>query len=347
MRNNEVIRQWNLLRTLEASRQGVTVDALARELGVTKRTIWRDVDALQAVGFPLTSERDGRQTRWRLMGPPFKGLAELGVSTLEMCSLYMGRAMVDGLAGAPFGQALRAFCGKLEDKLPPRMREFLDRLPALLEAKPGIVKKRQGRQHERYVEQLIAATHERHVCRMRYFSASRGRAKTYDLHPYRLAHAHGGMYLIAWVPEYGEFRTFAIERIQKLSLTEQRFTMQKELPADVFAHSLGVHRGKPERVVISFAAKMATYVREHVWHKSQKIMELPDGGVRVTLTVSIDAPLKTWVLGFGGFAKVESPQWLAEEILEQLDAARDAYIPRLELALPTRVFAIGQPRLIP
>jgi predicted DNA-binding transcriptional regulator YafY len=70
MRNAEVIRQWTLLRTLEAARQGASVRQLATELEVTTRTIWRDMDALEAVGFPLYSEKDGRETVWKLNAAP-------------------------------------------------------------------------------------------------------------------------------------------------------------------------------------------------------------------------------------------------------------------------------------
>ena len=95
----------------------------------------------------------------------------------------------------------------------------------------------------------------------------------------------------------------------------------------------------------SFAPRVAAYVRERTWHRSQKIQDLPDGGVRMTLQVCNDAALRTWILGFGAFAKVESPSALAEEILEQLDAAREAYVPRLDVALPQRVFISDHPRL--
>ncbi len=76
VRNSEVIRQWNLLRALEAARHGVTVTQLSRELEVTTRTIWRDMEALQAVGFPLFNEKEDRETRWKLNAVPFKGLAD-------------------------------------------------------------------------------------------------------------------------------------------------------------------------------------------------------------------------------------------------------------------------------
>ena len=344
MRNAEVIRQWKLLRTLDTHRHGATVDDLALELDVTKRTIWRDMEALQSVGFPLTSEKDGKRTRWKLMNAPFKGLSDLGVSMVELSSLYMGRTMVDGMAGAPFGAALGALIKKIEKALPARLRTFLDRLPALVEAKPSAVKTPSGKTQEQHLGHLIEACADQRVCTMKYFSASRGRAKDYVIHPYRVVHAHGGMYLLAWVPEYEEIRTFAVERIRKLSLQTDRFDIRTELAADAFAHSLGVNRGKPERVVISFAPRIASYVRERTWHKSQKVEPTPDGGARVTLHVSIDAPLRSWILGFGAFARVESPSWLAQEILAQLEEARDAYVPRLDITLPSRVFA-SHPRL--
>ena len=334
-----------MLRTLDAHRQGATVKELAQDLHVTTRTIWRDMQALQEVGFPLTSELDGKQTRWLLANAPFRGISELGVSMVELCSLYMGRAMVEGMAGAPFGSALAAVCKKIERALPPRMRRFLDRLPALVEAKAGAIKKPGSKAYEDHVGKMIEASADQRVCGMRYFSAARGAAKDYVVHPYRLVHAHGGMYLLAWVPEYGEIRTFAVERVQKLSLQETRFELQAELAADVFGHSLGVNRGKPERIVVSFAGRIAPYVRERTWHKSQKLQDLADGGVRMTLNVCADAALRTWILGFGAFVKVESPSWLAEEILEQLDEAREAYVPRLDIALPNRIFAISHPRL--
>ena len=72
--------------------------------------------------------------------------------------------------------------------------------------------------------------------------------------------------------------------------------------------------------------------------------DLPDKGVRLTLNVSVDYALRAWILGFGPFARVESPAALAEAILEQLEEARDAYAPRLDLALPRRVFG-EQPHL--
>ena len=88
------------------------------------------------------------------------------------------------------------------------------------------------------------------------------------------------MYLLAYVPEYQEVRTFAVERIQEVSLLEERFTPIEELPDEAFPHSLGVHSGPPEHVEIAFEPAVADYVRAREWHPSQQIRDGESGAVR-------------------------------------------------------------------
>ena len=128
--------------------------------------------------------------------------------------------------------------------------------------------------------------------------------------------------MIGFVPEYGELRTFAADRIAQVSLSEERFE-PLELPEDAFAHSLGVNQGTPENIELSFAPKIARYVRERVWHPSQQATDQPDGSLRLTLDVCNDWALKSWVLGFGGLATVISPPTLQAEIVAELEAARE------------------------
>src|SRR5262245_19464113 len=103
-RNAEVIRQWTILREIEGARgAGATIDELASLCGVTTRTIRRDLQALEEVGFPLYDDRsqdDGR-TRWRINGQAFMGLAA-GLTLAELCALYFSRTLVESLSGTPF-----------------------------------------------------------------------------------------------------------------------------------------------------------------------------------------------------------------------------------------------------
>jgi hypothetical protein len=114
-----------------------------------------------------------------------------------------------------------------------------------------------------------------------------------------------------------------------------------------FSNSLGVHAGRAERVEIEFDAETGRLVAEREWHPSQKVRFDRDGRVRVELHVSLDWSLRRWILGFGSHARVVSPSVLAEDILDELDAARMLYMPRLDLDIPRVAWDLGSQRPLP
>jgi predicted DNA-binding transcriptional regulator YafY len=345
MRNAEVIRQWTILRDLESSRR-VTIDDLARRTGVTTRTIRRDLEALQSAGFPLFDEVHEGKKYWTLEQRAFRRLDDTGFTLAEMTALYFSRSLVECLAATPFQRDVRSAFDKLAGALTPGMRQFLDRLPLVMQAKadPGsqssiddpatpVTASRQSAPRGARVAQLLDATlHHRRVA-MRYHSFSSNREKDYVLEPYRLVFAQGGLYVVAFVPEYRQLRTFAVERILSLSVTEERFEPM-ELPEDAFAHSLGVNQGTPERIAIAFEPRIARYVKERVWHPSQQVQEAGDGTLTMTLDVCNDWALRSWILGFGPLARVISPHELATQILEEIEQTRSHYVPGLDVELP-------------
>jgi predicted DNA-binding transcriptional regulator YafY len=321
-RNAEVIRQWSILRDLEASRR-LTIDDMAARTGVTTRTIRRDLEALQSAGFPLFDEvHDGRKY-WTLEHRAFRRLDDTGFTLAELSALYFSRTLVECLAATPFQEDVRRAFDKLAHALTPGMRQFLDRLPLVMQAKPE-PGAQPGAARSREMSQLIDATLNHRRVRMRYHSLASDREKDYLVEPARVVFAQGSLYVVAFVPDYREQRTFAVDRIRSLSVTEDRFE-PPEQEDDAFAHSLGVHQGPPERIEILFDRAVARYVRERVWHPSQEIADAPGGGVRLTLQVSRDRALRAWVLGFGPLARVLAPPALADEIRGELEAAVRRY----------------------
>ena len=127
------------------------------------------------------------------------------------------------------------------------------------------------------------------------------------------------------MPEYREIRTFAVERIQEISLLEERFTPVEELPEAAFPDSLGVHSGQPEPVAIEFEAAAADFVRGRTWHRTQVVRDLPAGRVAMALNVCVDPALTSWILSFGPLARVMSPAALAHDIAHQLGDALAQY----------------------
>jgi predicted DNA-binding transcriptional regulator YafY len=324
MRNAEVIRQWQILREIEARRAGVTIHELSELVRVSTRTIRRDLQALQEAGFAIYDEGEENETkRWRLDARAFQTVQD-GLSVADVAALYLSRSLVEALSGWPLEDELRAAFAKIERGLNPRMREFLSTLPQVISTKAGPRARPGSGRLVDITRRLLDAVRGRRVVEMRYFSAASNRAKSYLVHPYRLALAQGGLYLVAWVPAYDEFRTFATERIERLSVQEEVFRKTRDLPADLFGASMGVFQGEPETVELVFDARIAPYVRGRVWHESQVLDELGDGRLRMTLRVTNDWALRSWLMGFGAAVQVVQPAALVATLADEFARAAAA-----------------------
>ncbi|MBA2301127.1 MAG: WYL domain-containing transcriptional regulator [Acidobacteria bacterium] len=305
-RNSEVVRQWEILRAVDGARNGIVIGKLAAQLNVCARTIRRDLYALCRAGFPLYDEKMNGTSMWKLNARPFNRLEDMGLGLMELCALYFSRTMLATLAGAPLvDDAERAFM-KIEKALPVACRKFLDRLPTVLKAKAEGRKKGDDRRIKELLGRALDATLLHRRAEMRYASASSRRTKDYVVEAQRIVYAHGGIYLVAWVPEYREMRTFAAERIETFGLMDETFT-PRPLPTEPFADSMGVNTGPPERIVVEFDPSIAAFIREREWHRSQVMTELEGGTLRVSLDVCNDRALVAWILGFGPGARAVSP----------------------------------------
>lgn len=104
-----LIRQWILLRALCARRCGTTLPELAEEVEVGQRTVRRDLEIFRAAGFPLEEivGQFGRKS-WRIA--PDKAQPGLSFTFDEAIALYLGRHLLEPLAGTVFWEAAqRAF----------------------------------------------------------------------------------------------------------------------------------------------------------------------------------------------------------------------------------------------
>jgi predicted DNA-binding transcriptional regulator YafY len=327
-RNTELVRQWEILRDIDGARTGIGIAKLAALRDVHPRTIRRDLDALARAGFPLFDEKVNGTSMWKLSAHPFRGLEQLGLGVMEMTALYFGRNILNAAGAAPLAADMDRAFDKMQSALPEGVRRFLDRLPVMVKAKMTGARRLDTRRSREVLQRATDAILQRRRVEMTYASAASRRTKRYLVDPHRLTAADGGMYLTAWVEDYDEMRTFAIERIKTLALTDVIFEL-RPLPQEPFANSIGVFSGSPERIEIEFDAAIADYVASRDWHKSQDIVVRDDGSILVRLCVCNDRPLRTWILGFGGMARVVCPASLARDVLEEIQTARERYMPKL------------------
>lgn len=103
------------LADLLRGREATTVDALAEELGVSRRTLLRDLAALRERGLPITGEA-GPGGGIRLEGE--RGLAAIHLSLSEIVAIWLAVHLSRGASDLPWGEATRSGTAKLLATLP-------------------------------------------------------------------------------------------------------------------------------------------------------------------------------------------------------------------------------------
>lgn len=317
-RNDQVTRQWHLLRRLEGSR-GATLqelaDGLPDELPKHLRTLRRDLDALEAVGFPLLTERVDGQTRWRLM-EGFRRLPALGFAPSELMALIFSRDLLRPLQGTYIHAALDSALTKASAALPPAGLDFVRQMREFLSVRLGPHKT--YRAHREVIDRATRAIAARRTVQMRYVSASRGKTGRREVDPYHLWYAAGGLYLIGYCHRRRDVRMFAVERIRALTLTDHPYQLPLGFDVEAYVQdALVVMRGRQIAVELLFDRATAAWARDRVWHPSQELTPLRAGKLRMTLRVADTRELVGWILSFGRGVRVIGPAELRERVREE------------------------------
>ena len=105
MRGDRLSRQWWGVQVIEANPNGLTVADLAKEEETGIRPIYRGLEALQAAGFPLYTERVDRANRWAFIDT-FKFKIPTPFTLTELICPHFNEDLVWALEGNPFYDSL-------------------------------------------------------------------------------------------------------------------------------------------------------------------------------------------------------------------------------------------------
>lgn len=322
-RNTQVSRIYATLTLLEGAPQGLTVADICSRLAdrghaASKRTIYRDLEALESAGFPLSSSgelTDEGATRWTLERTK-QVTPYLVLTVREMIALYLSKNALKPLEGSPFFQDLESTFAKIQEKLGSKHQEFLADLQQEIQFQP-MPKWGLGVDPDT-LETIRSACGEGHELRVEYDSASSKSKRSRRLGPHYLYFAKGGIYLVAEDLEDETVKLFSVARMSKATMSENEYLGEIKSAEELFSSSMGLFIGKDvEQVQIDFGPKAAPYVRERSWHPSQRIVNHDDGTLSLFLEVANTPELVQWVLGFGPEATIKSPEKLARQVVNQ------------------------------
>ena len=322
-RGDQLARQWRILQSLIASHRGKSAADLAQELEYHWRTVYRDLEALQLAGFPIYTDRVEGKNLWSVLDSARHNIP-IPLNLTELMALYFSRGMMTVLKDTVFYESLESFFKKIKATLPAETIQYLEKIEESFEV--GSKPYKQYDQLRETINRISDATINRRIIEIDYFTMSRKEKTRRKVAPYKIWLFDGAFYLVGNCGLREDIRIFALDRIKSLELLDETFEMPEDFKVEDFMRtSFGVFHGKPQKVRIRFAADVAGYISEKIWHDTQKIVPQNDGSLIFEARVAGTDEIKFWLMTWGSKAQVLSPAALRDEIISEAEAMLQNY----------------------
>jgi predicted DNA-binding transcriptional regulator YafY len=242
----------------------------------------------------------------------------------ELLALYFSRDMLKFLQNTVLHESLESLFDKIKTTIPPESKKYLDTVQQTFQ-----VTLKQFKEYGKYREILntikdAALNHK--TVEMVYFTMGRRKEGKRRVDPYRILFFNGTFYVIGYCHLRKDCRTFALERIKMLRMTDEIFTVPEDFRLeDYMGAGFGVIGGRPEKIKIWFSPDIAGYIKEKTWHESQVIDQQRDGSIIFEADIAITEELLSWIMSWGAKAEVLEPESLIAQIHAEALALLKAY----------------------
>jgi proteasome accessory factor B len=245
---------------------------------------------------------------------PVTSFPNIQVSEGEIVALFVAQKALQQYRGTPFEAPLRAAFQKIGHGLKDRISFSWSDLDAAISFRSV----GQSVADLEVFELLSRAVLDSVEAEFRYRKLRSNAAETRRVRPYHLGCVDHQWYLFGFDLARQQVRTFALPRITAPRLTGARFRRPANFSIGKFLDSsFGVFQSEGRTTVrIRFQPFAAQLVRERMWHHSQKIKELRDGGLELKLQLGSLEEIERWVLSWGDEAEVLEPAKLRQRLAE-------------------------------
>jgi proteasome accessory factor B len=318
----KVQRIVNIIRMISDPRTTVTINDIAGEFHVDRRTVNRDLALLYRIGFRLKRGTKKMGRKKVLEFEPDVPLAiPLGFTEDELATLYITREVYGFLKGSHFEKAADRALKRIE---PLFEEDTAHRLRHAVQIKTGPV--RDYRQHSDVIRELTESIVQRKCVKITYFSKMSNRHDVFVIHPYTLVFYSNALYVIGFSEKHNEPRTFAVERIGQAGMQARHFTIPKKHEKSmVLEKYFGIYTGEVQTVKIKVMQDHKKQMKDRVLHPSQKFSFLKDGSMMITLQVAGKEDLFRWILSQGEAVKLVAPAAWAKELAGVIRKMKSLY----------------------
>jgi proteasome accessory factor B len=293
--------------------QGWDAKRLAKDCGVSVRTLYRDMKTLTEAGIP---HRYDPATRCYQIDRAFF-MKPVDLTLDEALALIALGEHIGGTEQIPFTRAAVRAVAKLRCQLPESLRRDLDGLDDKLAIRLSQSEQPDGAQD--VYEKIRHALTSRTALMCRYGSPPAGNgAGAFEFRPYALLFSQRAWYAIGHHGGHKEVRCLRLSRFDEIKATDKAYRIPSEFSID---KHLGlawrmIRGNKRYDVAIDFDAEFAETIADTHWHPTQEIEWHGDGSITFKCKVDGLDEIVWWVLSMGPHCRVKKPAELRQRVAE-------------------------------
>ena len=311
MKTSRISRVVQLLTTLQSG-ENYAVDDLAKIFGTSRRTIFRDLKELQTVGVPY--HYNAKASSYTI-DPEFF-LPPIDLNLQEALSLLLLVHKASSQIQLPFKTSALLAALKIENNLPPKIRQYCN--TSLQNISTRVDPQAPMSLLDKVFAQLQEAIAKKIKVSLRYHSFFEGQIIDVELCPYHLMYNRRAWYVLGFSDLHKSVRTFKLNRIKELKITEKFFEGGDSFdPYDFIGRAWSmIPEGKIYNIKLRFLPMVANNVAEVQWHNTQKVTHSSDGSATIEFRVDGLREITWWILGYGDQVQVLAPKALRNKVLE-------------------------------
>jgi predicted DNA-binding transcriptional regulator YafY len=302
---------------LELQRKGSRrAEDLATTFETSKRTIYRDIQALSESGVPVVSQPG---VGYSLVEGYF--LPPVSFSADEATMLLLGGDFVAQNFDAQYRGAAASASRKIEAVLSERLRGEVENLrESIVFVAPTTLASGESAS---FLPQLRRAIIERRTIRFdyhtRYSQDGRAARNTREADPYAIIHYGDAWYLIGHCHLRQDIRNFRLDRMTRLRLLDRTFNRSPN-----FRLESPVDDQRNLKVVALFSHEAAPWVRESRSYYIDSMEEVADG-VLVTMRVRVENEIFQWLFSWGSHVRILEPESLRRRLMTEAGKILENY----------------------
>jgi len=297
------IERLNAILIQLQSKRIIKASEIAERFGISLRTVYRDVRALEESGVPIGSEAGvGYFLMDNYKLPPVMFTKD------EASALLFGEKLIEKMSDDRMKADFRSAITKIKAILKPEEKDRLEKLHSRISVLN--YNSSNNSYNQLFLNEIQQALVSKQVLELDY-QAGYGAPPTKRLvEPIGLCNYHRRWHLFAWCRLRTEYRDFRLDRIKNLKILEENYKGKQHISLEEFISQMNVITGEPNISVIIKNENIHTVSDSKYWYGFISDEPVNDQTSRLYFSNTELRGFATWIISSGSYAKVEKPEEL-------------------------------------